>query len=295
MMYRLNLTVTAWQMNTTKFYINSTTNTVNKKPLNRGFFCRHMNHFIVKFICHFLQKVFIVSLSILYTLISCTKDTHMASAPNYTYTPPLVVKDTTLKSFLALGDSYTIGQSVSETDRFPVQTIKYLNTQGFNFRAAEIIAHTGWTTANLLSSLAGAAPLNPRYDIVTLLIGVNNQYQHKTEQEYADEFLILLNKAIQYAGNNKKRIIVLSIPDYSVTPFAKDSDQAAIAREIDAFNAINKKTSETAGVNYLDITPSSRLAANDPWLIAADGLHPSGLEYKVWAEGLVPIIKLALQ
>ncbi len=220
----------------------------------------------------------------------------MASTPTYTYTPPLVVKEfAPPKSFLALGDSYTIGQSVSEADSFPLQTIKYLNVQGLNFSAAEIIAHKGWTTANLLSSLASAPPVNPSYDIVTLLIGVNNQYEHKTEQEYAGEFLILLNKALQYAGNNKKRVIVLSIPDYSVTPFASGSDRAAIAKEIDTFNAINKNISEKAGVNYLDITPSSRRASNDPWLIATDGLHPSGLEYKVWAEGLVSIIKLALQ
>lgn len=220
----------------------------------------------------------------------------MASTPAYTYTPPLAVKKfAPPKSFLALGDSYTIGQSVSEADSFPRQTIKYLNAQGLHFSAAEIIAHKGWTTTNLLSSLASAPPVNPTYDIVTLLIGVNNQYEHKTEQEYADEFLILLNKALQYAGNNKKRVIVLSIPDYSVTPFANGSDKAAIAKEIDAFNIINKTISGKAGVNYLDITPSSRLAAYDPSLLATDGLHPSGLEYKVWAEGLIPIIKLALQ
>jgi len=223
----------------------------------------------------------------------------MASAPTYTYTPPVVipvvVKDTTLKSFLALGDSYTIGQSVSETDRFPVQTIKYLNAQGFNFSAAEIIAHTGWTTGNLLSSLAGAAPVNPTYDIVTLLIGVNNQYQHKTEQEYADEFLILLNKAIQYAGNNKKRVIVLSIPDYSVTPYASGSDKALIAKEIDEFNAINKKIAMQAAVNYIDITGFTRMAATNASLIATDGLHPSGIEYAIWANQLLPVVKIALK
>lgn len=199
------------------------------------------------------------------------------------------------RSFLALGDSYTIGESVPSSERFPVQTVKYLQDQGINFSDPEIIAQTGWTTGNLLSALTSAAPTKSTYDIVTLLIGVNNQYQHRTEQEYADEFLTLLNKAIQYAGNNKKRTTVLSIPDYSVTPFASGSDKILIAKEIDVFNAINKTISHHAGVNYLDITASTRLAVNDLSLVANDGLHPSGREYKVWAEGLLPIIKTALQ
>ena len=202
-------------------------------------------------------------------------------------------KPTAPFSFLALGDSYTIGESVPESERFPVQTVQYLNELKMNFSAPEIIAQTGWTTANLLSSLYIAPPVKQHYDIVTLLIGVNNQYQQRTKEEYADEFLILLNKAIQFAGNIKNRMIVLSIPDYSVTPFASGSDKAAIAQEIDVFNTINKSISEQAGVNYVDITGSSRLASNDALLIATDGLHPSGLEYSVWAKALIPIIKKA--
>lgn len=245
-----------------------------------------------------MYKLIVVSLSILYTLISCTKDDYMVSKPTNTYTPPViaVVKDTTPpKFFLALGDSYTIGQSVTEAERFPVQTTTLLNNDGINFNGSEIIARTGWTTGNLLSSLAYEVPVKPTYDIVTLLIGVNNQYQHRTQEEYADEFLILLNKAIQYAGNNKKRVIVLSIPDYSVTPYASGSDKALIAKEIDEFNAINKKIAMQAAVNYIDITGFTRMAATNASLIATDGLHPSGIEYAIWANQLLPVIKIALK
>jgi lysophospholipase L1-like esterase len=222
----------------------------------------------------------------------------MVSIPTNTYTPPViaVVKDTAPpKSFLALGDSYTIGQSVTEAERFPVQITTLLNNGGINFNAPEIIARTGWTTGDLLSSLAIEAPVKPTYDIVTLLIGVNNQYQHKTQQEYENEFLILLNKAIQYAGNNKKRVIVLSIPDYSITPYANGSDKALIAKEIDEFNAINKKIATQAAVNYIDITGFTRMAATNTSLIATDGLHPSGIEYAIWANQLLPVIKIALK
>ena len=209
--------------------------------------------------------------------------------------PITIFTETITRYFLALGDSYTIGESVPESDRFPVQTTTYLNKQGFNFIDPEIIAHTGWTTSNLLSSLANAAPIRSTYDIVTLLIGVNNQYQHGTQQEYADEFLILLNKAIEYADYNKKRVIVLSIPDYSVTPFANGLNKEVIAKEIDDFNSINKTIAENAGVNYLDITGYTRMAKTNPLLITSDGLHPSGQEYNVWANELVPIIKAALK
>jgi lysophospholipase L1-like esterase len=253
-----------------------------------------------KFVNEFMHKVIAIAILILYALVSCAKEDTMVNEPSFnTYNTPVarpVVNDTAAPRYLlALGDSYTIGQSVDEADRFPAQATKLLNEEGVHFDAPEIIAQTGWTTGNLLSSLAYAAPAKPAYDIVTLLIGVNNQYQHRTQQEYTDEFLILLNKAIQYAGGNKKRVIILSIPDYGVTPFASASDKVLIAMEIDAFNAINRRISENAGVHYLYITQSTRLAANDASLIANDGLHPSGKEYKVWAEGLVPIIKGALQ
>ena len=245
-----------------------------------------------------MRKIWIIFISI-FILSSCTKDEHMVNTNANTYTPPIVPipanNDTTVRSYLALGDSYTFGQSVNAEDRFPVQTVKLLTAQGFKFTAPEIIAQTGWTTANLLNAIAVAAPLKNTYDIVTLLIGVNNQYQHKSKEEYAAEFLALLKKAIFFADNKIKRVIVLSIPDYGVTPFANGSDRGVIAIDIDAFNAINKNISDSAGVNYLNITASSRLAANNLSLVASDGLHPSGIEYKVWAMGLVPIIEKALQ
>ena len=247
-----------------------------------------------------MRKITIIFFLILFTLASCKKDKPMANTATDTYTPPVVTlptttTDTTVRYYLALGDSYTIGQSVNVEDRFPVQTVKYLKGQGFTFIAPEIIAQTGWTSANLMSAIATTTPSRPTYDIVTLLIGVNNQYQHKPKDEYATEFLTLLNKAIMYADNKVKRVIVLSIPDYGVTPFANGIDRNAIAKDIDEFNLINKKVSDQAGVNYLDITTSSRLAANDLSLVASDGLHPSGIEYKVWAQKLLPIIEKALQ
>ena len=242
-----------------------------------------------------MSKLIVIIFSIFCAQLSFFKADKMINTNSGSSVEQIVVKETAApRSFLALGDSYTIGESVLSSERFPVQTVKYLQDQGINFSDPEIIAKTGWTTGNLLSALA-AAPTKSPYDIVTLLIGVNNQYQHRTEQEYADEFLTLLNKAIQYTGINKRRVIVLSIPDYGVTPFADGSEKATIAKEIDAFNAINKTISNHAGVNYLDITASTRLAVNDLSLVANDGLHPSGREYKVWAEGLLPIIKTALQ
>ncbi len=219
----------------------------------------------------------------------CAKKT---SAPFY---PPVYpagspgVTDTVIKRLLALGDSYTIGQSVTETERFPNQTINLLRSAGINMKyPADIIAQTGWTTQNLLNGIANAnpPPAGP-YDLVTLLIGVNNQYQRRDTGEYRIQFTQCLNKAIFFSGNRSNRVFVLSIPDYGATPFGS-GNAAQIALEIDRFNAINKDVCLQLGISYTDITTSTRLAATDPTLVAVDGLHPSGKEYAKWAAMLAP-------
>jgi lysophospholipase L1-like esterase len=209
--------------------------------------------------------------------------------------PPIDTPNHTAYYYLALGDSYTIGQSVTINERFPVQTVEKLKTINVFFNEPEIIAQTGWTTANLLSQITTAPPLRNKYDIVSLLIGVNNQYQHQSQSQYAAEFSSLLNKAIIYAANKPNRVFVLSIPDYSVTPFANGNNQLLIANQIDSFNAINQQITQLMGGHYLNITNSTRQAAIDRTLIANDGLHPSGKEYKKWADYLAPLIKMALQ
>lgn len=207
---------------------------------------------------------------------------------------PVINMDTTLKTFLALGDSYTIGQSVQEDERFPLQTVVKLKNLHFNFSEPDIIATTGWTTTDLINALNSNVPQHI-YSVVTLLIGVNNQYQGKSLAQYKTEFTELLNRAIIYANNKRGHVFVLSIPDYSVTPFAQGSDTVKIAKEIDEFNAANKEISFNAGVHYLDITPISRQAKGSPSLIATDGLHPSGIQYEKWAELLAPLISAAIK
>lgn len=197
------------------------------------------------------------------------------------------------KSYLALGDSYTIGQSVATEERFPNQARALLFAGGTNIGQLDIVATTGWTTGNLLAALAANPPLN-KYDVVTLLIGVNNQYQGRTLSEYRQEFASLLSKSIGYARNMPTHVIVLSIPDYSVTPYANGMDSVRIAMEIDQFNAANKDISFSMGVQYLDITPVSREGATDATLQAPDGLHPSGKQYGRWAALLAPMIKAVL-
>ena len=211
--------------------------------------------------------------------------------------PPPPSSDTSKapRYYLALGDSYTIGQSVLVEERFPMQTAKNLTAASVNFLTPEIIARTGWTTGNLINAISATPPKRQTYDAVSLLIGVNNQYQHLSQDQYSTEFTTLLKTAIGYAGNNPKRVFVLSIPDYSVTPFASGSNKALIASQIDSFNTINLNIALQNGVHYLNITTSSREAAADPSLVATDGLHPSGKEYKKWANLLAPMIKAALQ
>lgn len=196
--------------------------------------------------------------------------------------------------YLALGDSYTIGESVSPDQRWPMQLADLLKQKGHP-TAVDIIARTGWTTNELWDAIRQAPPQGP-YDLVTLLIGVNDEYRSGTAEHYREDFRFLLGKAISYAGDNPKRVVVLSIPDWGVTPYAvRDSRPAAtISAEIDAFNAVNKDESQKAGVRYVDVTPVSRKAPDDLTLLASDGLHPSGKMYAAWAALALPEVLSAI-
>jgi lysophospholipase L1-like esterase len=193
-------------------------------------------------------------------------------------------------TWLALGDSYTIGEAVQEHERFAAQVIGMLKADGFDFSEPRYIATTGWTTKDLLNAISQQTVPAP-YDIVSLLIGVNDQYQHLDTAGYRARFTECLEAAIRFAGNNRHHVFVLSIPDYSVTPFASDRDTGQIAREIDEFNAINKAITLSYEISYVEITALSREAKEDTSLIATDGLHPSGKEYAKWATLLATEIK----
>lgn len=202
---------------------------------------------------------------------------------------PAPAASASAKTYLALGDSYTIGQSVPASDRFPVQTAQWLSSAGIIMSNSQIIATTGWTTTNLADAIAAMHTSGP-YSVVSLLIGVNDQYQMHDTIGYRARFTSLLNTSVSLAGNQRDHVFVVSIPDYSITPFAAGSDTATIHRQIDQFNLINKQVTAQSQCNYLDITPSTREALNDPSLLAADGLHPSGKEYKKWADRLGPMM-----
>jgi lysophospholipase L1-like esterase len=231
---------------------------------------------------------------------SCVKDKPASVVMQLPSTPPVIPvppapPTASEKKWLALGDSYTIGQGVPSTDRYPVQTKEWLVANGVTGMAdPQIIATTGWTTANLQSAITSQNPTGP-YDVVSLLIGVNDQYQGFDAAGYETRFRQLLENSISLANNLPAHVFVLSIPDYSVTPFATGSNVDRIRKEIDEFNEINKRVALSFNVQYLDITPSTREAKNNPVLIASDGLHPSGPEYKKWAERLGPLMKTVLQ
>ena len=193
-----------------------------------------------------------------------------------------------VKTYLALGDSYTIGEAVSAAESFPYQLKDTLVKQGHSVESIQIIAQTGWTTDELQAAI-DVATLSPPYDLVTLLIGVNNQYRGYSVVNYCVEFEQLLRQAIVFAGADEDRVRVLSIPDWGVTPFAQKEDRVAdkVAKEIDAFNAAAKEISERLGVIFNDNTPHSRLAATDATLLAPDGLHPSGKMYAHWVQSLL--------
>jgi lysophospholipase L1-like esterase len=188
---------------------------------------------------------------------------------------------------LALGDSYTIGTRVQPAERWPVQLVELLRDRGWEAAEPEIIARNGWTTAELLRGIQQANPQGP-FDLVTLLIGVNNQYRGLSLDEYREQFITLLAQAVAFSGERPGRVLVLSIPDYSVTPFGRGRE--SIAAEINRFNAANQAETARIGAIYLNITPLSRQAADDLTLLADDGLHPSGKMYGQWAQAALPLV-----
>jgi acyl-CoA thioesterase I len=251
---------------------------------------------------HFKQIV-IVILSIF--LLSCSsEDTAPKNpvTPTSPVTPPVTQVPTapiaSSIKYLALGDSYTIGQSVCETCRFPEQlkTILKVTYPQTDF-SLKVIARTGWTTSNLITAINNENP-DSNYDLVTLLIGVNNQYQHLDFLVYQKEFPQLLDKAIALAKGNKKNVIVLSIPDYAYTPFASNAGEAnrmKISTEIDQYNTFAENTCITNGVSFISITDITRQGLSNRNLVASDGLHPSETAYKMFIDRIFSKVKMILQ
>jgi lysophospholipase L1-like esterase len=191
-------------------------------------------------------------------------------------------------TYLALGDSYTVGEAEPQAQSYPYQLIDSLNNSGYKVLPPNVIATTGWTTQDLINAIASSGISGKKFDFVTLLIGVNDQYQHLSIDVYKQNFTQVLHEAIQFAGGDTSKVFVISIPDWGVTPFANGQD-SVIYPQIMAFNAVNLGISKAAGVNYIDVTPVSRTAADDPSMIAPDGLHFSGKMYAEWVKLLEPV------
>jgi lysophospholipase L1-like esterase len=183
---------------------------------------------------------------------------------------------------LALGDSYTIGEGVTPSERWVAQLAARLRARGVACREPEIVARTGWTSGELLQAIAAANPQG-RFDLVTLAVGVNDQYRGREVDMFRAEFDVVLSRAVEFAGGDARKVLVLSIPDWGVTPFAHDRDRTAVAAAIDRFNQAIEARVRQVGARFVDVTPLSRRHGDDARFLAADGLHPSGAAYAEWA------------
>ena len=191
--------------------------------------------------------------------------------------------------FLALGDSYTIGEGVNYDDRWPVQLLKELNKTTSKINNVEFIAKTGDTSSQLLSEMNNSN-LEPPYGLISILIGVNNQFQGKSQQEFKDDFIKIIDKSIALLNGNKERLFVLSIPDWGATPFGSAFNRTQVSNQINQFNSIVKSESESRGIKFFNITDISRQALYDSSLIASDGLHPSGKMYALWVDRVIEYV-----
>ena len=246
-----------------------------------------------------MKKIFVKIAAILLIFIfsNCSEGEEplVVITPKNTTTPFVDVNLPRQLNYLALGDSYTIGQSVCETCRFPEQLRKRLgDLNPKNTYAIKIIARTGWTTTNLISAINAENPTS-NYDLVTLLIGVNNQYQNKSFSVYENEFPQLIFKAIALAKGDRSNVIVVSIPDYAFTPFGKQSSNPSkISAEIDNYNAFAQKYCLEQNIEFVSITDITRQGFINPLLVAQDGLHPSELAYSLFLDRIFPKATLAI-
>ncbi|MBA8883704.1 SGNH/GDSL hydrolase family protein [Dokdonella fugitiva] len=197
-------------------------------------------------------------------------------------------------TYLALGDSYTIGEGVEADERWPAQLARRLRAHGVALADPALVATTGWTTDEL-SAAMDAATFAPPYALVSLLIGVNNQYRGRPLDEYRAQFGALLGRAVALAGS-PARVFVVSIPDWGVTRFARAEgrDGAAVGAEIDAFNAAARAIAADAGIPFVDVTAASRDAGDAEAMLVADGLHPSAAQYALWTDEIVPVARALL-
>jgi lysophospholipase L1-like esterase len=224
---------------------------------------------------------------LLFALLTACNPTSISPSP----APSTAVPQSRI---LSLGDSYTIGQGVKEAERYPVQLAAALNQGGIPAAPPTILARTGWTTDDLLNALESTT-LTPPYQLVTVLIGVNDQYGGRSPEDYRSRFRVVLQKAVRLAGDQPLHVLVFSIPDWGATPFGEARDPARTLREINQFNAVNAQEAQLAGVRYLNITPLSRFAGSDVSLVAADGLHYSGKMYAQWVELALPVAQQILR
>lgn len=236
-------------------------------------------------------RLLLLPFFLLYIVASCREpNQEIPQEPTHPKPP----SDTTVitdaaATYLALGDSYTIGERVEEAQRWPLQLADSLTKSGDTV-STTIIARTGWTTSELQTGIAQAG-LTDTFDMVSLLIGVNNQYRGQSLSRYETEFAELLQSAIGFAGGRADKVFVLSIPDYGVTPFAVNRDTVKIREEIDAFNSAHQAICDTMGVRWFDITGISREAREQAVLVAEDGLHPSGEMYRRWVQLILPDVR----
>ncbi|MDY0989271.1 SGNH/GDSL hydrolase family protein [Flavobacterium sp. CFBP9031] len=245
---------------------------------------------------HFKQIVTII-LSVF--LLSCSSDETTPTTSPPVVTPPKTTEPPIASkvNYLALGDSYTIGQSVCATCRFPEQLKASLNAMYSSSISLKIIATTGWTTSNLISAIDSQNP-ESNYDLVTLLIGVNNQFQHRSFSIYEKEFPELVNKAIMLAKGDRKNVVVISIPDYAYTPYGQalaGNQSGTISTEINQYNAFAEKYCNNNQIAFVSITEITREGLNSPILVASDGLHPSEAAYRMFVDKMMPKVKIALQ